>query len=166
MHTRNGNKVGFILIGLAAALLAACMPRALPSTGTSASTINPAEESMQALRSTIRGESVVIQISSQRVAADGTLTLGIIDVLGPSWVVVYNDDGKGKRGEIVGELAVTKGKTEGLKVHIDASKATPFMFIMLHTDKGQIGTFEFPGPDVPLLDDYKSEFVIQFKVHP
>ncbi len=152
------------LIALVSLLLSACAS-ATPTPCVPA-TLDAEKESMVGLRSTIKGESIFIQITSQAVGCDGTLIMGQIAVLGPSWVVVYNDDGKGLPGEIVGQLAVDKGLTVGQKIKIDASKTTDYMFVILHTDAGEIGKFEFPGPDEVLLDDYRTEFQLRFRVHP
>ena len=35
-------------------------------------------------------------------------------------------------------------------VEIDAEAATPILHAMLHVDEGEVGTYEFPGPDVPV----------------
>ena len=47
------------------------------------------------------------------------------------------------------------GLTRMLKVKINAAKATPILFAMLHTDAGVVGKYEFPGPDVPVMVDEK-----------
>ena len=151
------------LISLVTLLLSACAQA--PATPCVQATLDPAKESMVGLRSTIKGQSIFIQITSQAVGCDDTLAMGQVAVLGPSWLVVYNDDGKGKPGDILGQLAVDKGLTVGQKITIDASKVTDYMFIILHTDEGEIGKFEFPGVDVPLLDDYRAEFLLRFRVH-
>src|SRR5258705_4863946 len=166
MKTRPVNWILLSLIAMVTLILSACAPALAPATPCVVATLDAEKESMVGLRSTIKGQSIFIQITSQAVGCDDTLTLGQIAVLGPSWVVGYNDDGKGKPGEILRQLAVDKGLTVGQKVKIDTSKVTDYMFVILHTDAGEIGTFEFPGPDEVLLDDYRSEFLLRFRVHP
>jgi hypothetical protein len=37
-------------------------------------------------------------------------------------------------------------------VNVDMSEATEGAFAMLHKDAGKSGTYEFPGPDTPVLN--------------
>lgn len=79
-------------------------------------------------------------------------TVMISDVVsaGPGWVVVYSDENY-QPGVVVGYTAVNSGESKGVMVQIDPTKVTPTLFAQLQVDLGQVGTFEFPGPDLPVM---------------
>jgi hypothetical protein len=85
----------------------------------------------------------------------GSMVL-IAEVLsnGPGWLVIHADS-RGEPGPVIGYAAVPDGLTRDLTVKINASRATPTLFAMLHTDLGAVGRYEFPGPDVPVMVDGK-----------
>ena len=69
---------------------------------------------------------------------------------GPGWLVVHNAKGD-TFGDDIGEAALSTGENSHVVVAIpDASKVTAKLFAMLHTDKGVVGKYEFPGPDGPV----------------
>jgi LPXTG-motif cell wall-anchored protein len=72
---------------------------------------------------------------------------------GPGWIVIHAQ-ADGSPGPILGYTAVSDGVNNNVLVEIDASGATETLYAMLHTDAGEIGTFEFPnGPDTPVSVD-------------
>jgi hypothetical protein len=68
------------------------------------------------------------------------------------WIVIHADN-NGKPGPVIGYAAVREGDNPSVAVEIDASKATPVLYAMLHVDAGTIGVYEFPGADVPVKVD-------------
>ncbi len=92
-------------------------------------------------------------VKNQKISGS---TVVIDEVLsnGPGWLVIHAD-AKGEPGPVIGYAGVPDGLTRGLKVKIDASKATAILFAMLHIDAGAVGKYEFPGPDVPVMVDEK-----------
>jgi hypothetical protein len=70
---------------------------------------------------------------------------------GPGWMTIHIDTNGGP-GEVIGYAHVPNGLSENVMVKIDVAKRTPYLYAMLHTDKGQAGVYEFPGPDVPVMD--------------
>jgi hypothetical protein len=68
------------------------------------------------------------------------------------WIVIHADN-NGKPGPVIGYAAVNEGENPAVTVEIDASKATPVLYAMLHVDAGAIGSYEFPGADVPVKVD-------------
>ena len=83
-------------------------------------------------------------------------TVSIAEVLsnGPGWLVIHAD-AKGAPGPVIGYAAAPDGLTRNLVVKIDQTKITPILYAMLHADLGKAGTYEFPGPDVPVMVDDK-----------
>ena len=67
----------------------------------------------------------------------------------PGWIVIHAE-GDGQPGAVIGYAPIQPGENKDVLVKIDVSRATPILYAMLHVDLGQRGTFEFPGPDVPV----------------
>jgi hypothetical protein len=85
---------------------------------------------------------------------NGSVSIAEVLSSGPGWLVIHVDN-KGSPGAVIGHAAVPDGLTKDLVVPITAAKATPVLYAMLHKDVGVVGTYEFPGPDVPVIVDEK-----------
>jgi hypothetical protein len=48
---------------------------------------------------------------------------------------------------------VVDGENTDVVIEIDVAAATETLYAMLHTDVGEVGTYEFPGDDVPVTAD-------------
>jgi hypothetical protein len=83
---------------------------------------------------------------------NGTVTVASVVSDGPGWIVIHADD-NGAPGAVIGHAAVTDGENTDVVVEIDEAAATETLYAMLHTDAGQVGTYEFPGDDVPVQVD-------------
>jgi hypothetical protein len=94
-----------------------------------------------------------VNVMDQRIK-DGTVTIDEVLSNGPGWLVIHSD-AKGGPGSVIGHAAAPDGLSRNVVVKIDAKKATPTLFAMLHTDAGRVGTYEFPGPDLPVTVDDK-----------
>jgi predicted lipoprotein with Yx(FWY)xxD motif len=81
--------------------------------------------------------------------SDGKVTIDSVTSKGPGWVAIHTQGADGKPGPEIGYTAVKSGTSVNVIVIIDATKATPVMFAMLHSDAGILGKYEFPGPDEP-----------------
>jgi plastocyanin len=81
-----------------------------------------------------------------------TLTIAKVVSSGPGWIVIHNDN-NGAPGPVVGFAPVKDGENLDVKVEVDDSEATETLFAMLHIDAGVVGTYEFPGADVPVQGD-------------
>ena len=99
--------------------------------------------------------SVTPSVTVNDQAFDGT-TVTVADVAsaGPGWIAIHRQD-SGGLGPAIGHAAVKDGDNQNVVVEVDPSKATPVMYAMLHTDAGNIGSYEFPGPDAPVSVDGK-----------
>ncbi|MEZ4728474.1 MAG: spondin domain-containing protein [Caldilineaceae bacterium] len=72
---------------------------------------------------------------------------------GPGWVVIHADD-NGAPGPVIGHSEqLTDGVNSELVIDIDTGAATDTLYAMLHTDAGEAGVYEFPGPDSPVTVD-------------
>ena len=87
---------------------------------------------------------------SNQADKDDTVTIAQVVSDGPGWIVIHKEEGGGP-GPVVGYAAVSDGTNDNVVVKIDSYTATPTLFAMLHTDAGKVGTYEFPGPDVPVM---------------
>jgi hypothetical protein len=67
-------------------------------------------------------------------------------------VIHLDDNGP---GAVVGFAPVKDGVNRNVVVKIDTYTATPKLYAMLHKDAGKVGTYEFPGADVPVMNGGK-----------
>ena len=144
--------------------LAACAPKA--STGAKATSIPSAKPPVQtptAVPTTKPNNTPVkppattptplaslldkIVISDQAIKSNSIVVSSVVTQK-PGWVVIFTDV-NGQPGLMLGYAAVPAGTSNDITVTIDAAKSTDKMIAELHMDAGKIGTFEFPGPDVP-----------------
>ncbi|MCJ7659717.1 MAG: hypothetical protein MUO67_11255, partial [Anaerolineales bacterium] len=87
--------------------------------------------------------SVVVEDQS---IESGQVTIASVVSDGAGWLVVHTQ-ADGKPGPILGFSPVDDGENSAVLVEIDAANATETLYAMLHTDAGEMGTFEFPdGP--------------------
>ncbi len=89
-----------------------------------------------------------VTVADQAIEND-TVTIGTVVAAGPSWLVVHAE-ADGKPGPVIGHAAVVSGWNDNVMVTIDPAQATQTLFAMLHVDRGTVGTYEFPGADVPV----------------
>jgi len=90
----------------------------------------------------------VLSVVDQDVS-NGKVTIASVTSSGPGWVAIHTQGADGNPGPEIGYTAVKSGISLNVVVNIDATKAAPVLFAMLHTDAGILGKYEFPGPDVP-----------------
>ncbi len=69
---------------------------------------------------------------------------------GPGWMVIHADV-DGRPGPVLGQTAVAPGANEDVLVSLSQpANGETTLWAMLHIDAGQVGVYEFPGPDVPV----------------
>ncbi len=91
--------------------------------------------------------SVLVQ--DQAIDDSRVVVLKVVSA-GPGWMVIHAD-ASGHPGAVIGYSVVREGENLNVVVAIDAKKATPVLYAMLHVDAGVVGSYEFPGPDVPAM---------------
>ncbi|MFB3766536.1 MAG: hypothetical protein ACE14P_14995 [Methanotrichaceae archaeon] len=95
-----------------------------------------------------------IDIKDQNVENNGGNA--IIDAVfsnGPGWVVIYNERYVPYSTPVsspIGYTRVDSGLTKGIKVKLNMALVTGKLYAVLFKDVGQVGAFEYPGPDFPL----------------
>ena len=80
---------------------------------------------------------------------NNTVTISVVVSNGPGWLVVHAQ-ADGKVGPDIGHTALADGLNKNVVVKLDPADITAVLYAMLHTDAGVVGTYEFPGADVPV----------------
>jgi plastocyanin/predicted aspartyl protease len=118
----------------------AALPAAEPTPQPAPTEALPAESTI----------TPAVTVADQEIV-DGKVTIAEVVSDGPGWLVIHAQ-ADGKPGPILGYSPVASGANAAVVVTIDASGATETLYAMLHTDAGEIGTWEFPnGPDAPVM---------------
>ncbi len=113
----------------------AAQPTAAPATAVAAAPSG----SLSVTDQTLTNNSVLI--TSVTASQDG-------------WVVVHesNPDGSILLPGIIGKTQIKAGTTANVVIPLDKQVTNGAkLWPMLHIDAGQIGVYEFPGPDVPVV---------------
>jgi hypothetical protein len=98
-------------------------------------------------------------VADDQVVKSDSVLVNMVVAMKPGWVVIFTDE-NGQPGKVLGHVAVPAGTSNDVKVTIDSKKATDKMIAMLTIDAGTIGTFEYPGPDVPVKSAYVNSDVM------
>lgn len=91
-----------------------------------------------------------IQIADQEVQ-NGNVTVDSVTSSGAGWLVIYSVV-DGKPDKSLGYVPVQDGENKKVTIPINTKDATATMIALLHDDAGKEGTFEFPGPDEPVVN--------------
>jgi hypothetical protein len=84
---------------------------------------------------------------------------------GPGWMVIHASDAKGGVAAVIGYAPLKDGLTKNILVTLSRPAVNgETLYAMLHADKGVVGTYEFPGPDVPVMDGKAQMVNVPFKV--
>jgi LPXTG-motif cell wall-anchored protein len=89
-----------------------------------------------------------VTVSDQAIEND-MVTVDEVVSDGQGWIVIHADQ-DGTIGPVIGWAAVQDGTNTDVSVEIDTANATETLYAMLHTDAGEMGTYEFPGADGPV----------------
>ena len=112
----------------------------------------PYDTSTEPTPSTTTDTIPSVSVSDQEIDVD-MVTIAQVVSPGAGWIVIHADN-NGAPGTVLGQSSVSEGTTTNVIVTIDTSQQTSTLHAMLHVDAGIIGTYEFPGDDVPTkLDD-------------
>jgi predicted lipoprotein with Yx(FWY)xxD motif len=88
-----------------------------------------------------------VKVADQPIAGDA-VTIAEVSSKGPGWIVVHADK-NGAPGPVLGYTAVKDGANKDVVVKLAAEGRTETLYAMLHVDVGTVGTYEFPGADIP-----------------
>ena len=109
-------------------------------------------------------EQVIERVATnEQEIIDNKVLVSEVVSSGPGWIVIHADD-EGKPGQILGYSSVSKGYNNNVVVDIDSSAVTQRLFAMLHTDKGIMGSFEFPGVDIPERHEDDTIVLVAFNI--
>ena len=122
----------------------------------------PPEAATPELTATTPSTTSTLTVQNQTIATDGTVTVSVA-VDAAAWLVIHADD-SGSPGTIIGFVPVAAGTTADIAVPIQGAQVTATLYAMLHFDLGEAGTFEFPGPDQPMVDANSQIIVMPFTV--
>ncbi len=127
-----------IVVLLGSLLLAGCGKDKTAST--EASTTTPA------------APKVTGTLAASDQTSDGkTIKVADVSISGaPGWIAVHSDL-DGKPGPVVGKKSIPMGESKDVVITLDKAVTTAAFWPMLHVDAGTVGTYEFPGPDVPVM---------------
>ena len=100
-----------------------------------------------------RGQATDSVTAADQPIKNGSIVVAEVNATQDGWIAVHIDQG-GKPGPVIGHAVAAKGTTSDLAVTLEqdvpvGGKIWP----MLHIDAGKIGTYEFPGPDAPVVVD-------------
>lgn len=155
-----------------AVLLAACRSVA-PSDGASPNAVAATPTDLASSSAPTASEAT----GSEATASEATAAVVVEDqppgdrivaaevtVDADAFVVVHRDL-DGAPGTVIGHASVGPGTASGIEVVLDEPVvAGDVLWAMLHTDEGAVGTYEFPGPDVPLRDAADAVVMVPFEI--
>jgi hypothetical protein len=94
------------------------------------------------------GSVPFVNVYDQTVFPVDEVTIAAVGYDQAGWIVIHDDT------EIIGYEPVEAGINLDLTVELDRdADDDEILHAMLHTDANIIGTFEFPGPDAPVIGD-------------
>src|SRR6266545_3101730 len=95
-------------------------------------------------------EKDAVDVDDQAIV-NGSITVAEIYASQDGWIVAHLDEG-GKPGKVIGHTAVKKGESNNVPIKLEQDVPVGGkLWPMLHIDAGTIGTYEFPGPDAPVI---------------
>jgi plastocyanin len=149
---RNSFPAVFILLLLSLAiffLTAACQPEPAP------------EEPIPPT-----GDEAFVAASDQNIEF-ATVIIDELVIPVDGWIAIHSDEND-EPGEVVGVEALEAGRYMDVAVGIETDRATDILHAILHIDSGQVGVFEYPGPDEPLaveggqvMDTFRVELLVR-----
>lgn len=81
---------------------------------------------------------------------DGTVTVSRAVINEPGWIVIHADENDAP-GPVIGFSPLIAGINADVLVEVDLDGVTDTLYAMLHVDQGEVGTYEFPGTDGPVV---------------
>lgn len=98
------------------------------------------------------GPAVTGSLMAMDHDSDGTtLTVDAVSIEGSDGFIAVHEDLDGAPGPVVGHVAVSEGDNSDVVVELDAPVESGDYWPMLHLDTSELGTYEFPGPDAPVM---------------
>ncbi|MFO7166578.1 MAG: cupredoxin family copper-binding protein [Chloroflexota bacterium] len=90
--------------------------------------------------------------AADQAVTNRTVTVANVTSSVDGWIVIHLDEG-GQPGRVLGYAGVRAGDNPNVQVTLSEDVAAGTgLWPMLHVDAGAVGTYEFPGADVPVRD--------------
>lgn len=106
-----------------------------------------------------------VLVSGQTLSSPREVVVAAIDSPTDGWIVIHEQTASGSFGATLGFAPVDAGHNSDVAVTLDRDALDgETLYAMLHGDGGEIGVFEFPGPDVPITDATGAVVVKSFEV--
>jgi hypothetical protein len=113
---------------------------------------NQSEQAAKNVVSSIRSEPYISVYNQNVEDNQGNAIIDEVLSDGPGWVVIYNDKyipySKSSNYPI-GYTHVSDGLNKIVEVQLNMALVTDKLYAVLFKDEGQVGEFEYPGPDFP-----------------
>ncbi len=94
---------------------------------------------------------VPVVVASAQESDGSTVTVDSVVAEQDGWIVIHADNG-GAPGAVLGQSQVPTGGSTAVEVALNETQTgETTLWAMLHVDQGERGTYEFPGPDGPVL---------------
>ncbi len=120
------------------------------ATMSQSSTETPTPEAGMVMVTPSGNMSPMVKVSDQPLV-NGTVMVDEVVSAGPGWIVIYTTKAGGQPDQPIGHAAVMDGDNLMVVVPVDPAMAQGTLYAQLHIDSGTVGTFEFPGPDGPVM---------------
>jgi hypothetical protein len=110
-------------------------------------------------------KNVILQVENQKTV--GQVTVKKVSTSRDGWVSIHQShkDGSIVLPESIGEARVDSGESEAIVVDLwEAPEVGDKLWVLLHIDAGERGTYEFPEKDIPVKKNGETmarSFVIQ-----
>ena len=89
----------------------------------------------------IPANSVLLLVEDQEIVGD-ELAVSYLITPQQSWIAVYEFDG-GLPGKLIGATRIAAGEFQQIRVPLDAKPTTGQVIVVVHTDRGEPGVFEY-----------------------
>lgn len=89
--------------------------------------------------------------ASDQPLVNNTITVARVVAAQDGWVAVHTNTAENKPGPVIGQAQVRAGENRNVRIQLSQTpQAGDKLWPMLHIDAGQLGVYEFPGPDGPV----------------
>jgi LPXTG-motif cell wall-anchored protein len=146
----HGSKGGTGMAG-SIVVAAAAAATAVPTVAPAAPTVAPAAPTVAPVAAAPAAAATDAVAVSDQAITNSSITVANVTASAAGWIVAHVDEG-GKPGRVIGHSAVKQGDNQNVAIQLSEAVAVGGkLWPMLHIDAGTIGTYEFPGPDAPVV---------------
>lgn len=93
-----------------------------------------------------------VTVADQELSDDGSIFIDEVVASEPGWLALQADQND-TPGKLLGFAPVDKGENDGLAIKLNWHEASPTLHAVLYVDAGEIGRFEGPEMDTPVVID-------------